>query len=793
MCFLLANGRRVACRFHAMADLLGPVDYYIFFGSLVLIMAVGLWAGRREESSSDYFLAGRDARWWGVAGSIFGSNVSANHLVGMMGVGFAFGFAQSHFEITAIAGLLMLCYLFLPVYRKLNIYTLSEYLGKRYDDRCRIAYAVIMLLVIVVIQMVPGFYIGSRSINILMAEDTGQKAVARAVVDSNGTVTGGLILNAGRGYMNDPVVKLPIPPNGQAAKVKAVVTKNPVGAIVIKDTGTGYTDAPVVTFSGNGNARAKAVVKEGRVAAIQIVNGGSGYTELPTVTISPSPNGKTAEAFSAVVDRGVSRIEVIHGGDGYSPEAAKRPPIKFTGGAKNPDLSPGDVNPTHYIIGILIMALITGTYTIFGGLKAVIITDVIQSVLMLVAGLVLAFFMFQEIGGWSAMVAMDAAGQDKLHLYNAADHPALPWSGVLTGLMVLHFYYWGTNQFIVQRALAARSDEEARMGIISAGFFKLLIPFFAIGCGIAAWYYYADKAQVVAQDAVFMELLGDLVAPVGFGLVGLIAAGVIGAILSSIDSMLNSGATIMTMDVYKRYINPDAPEKKLISTGRLWVLIFLIAAALLTIFTMDPNSEDSFFLQIASHQSKLVAGVVVAFLLGMCWKRATGAGGLAAIFCGVAFSYGLPYLYPHIASEAVIKTFGEKLNFMHSVFIAAVISFIVHIIVSLMTQPDKEKAEFTWEGLGLFQPGEFRYFVIKIGGSLAVYAMLAGAMLGGMLTPVFAGVAAAGWTMLMFMDSLVKGLLQSAAQGEARNPLKDDRLWAGLLAACAVFMMYYFK
>ena len=125
MCFLLAKERRVACRFHALADLLGPVDYFIFFGSLVLIMAVGLWAGRREESSSDYFLAGRDARWWGVAGSIFGSNVSANHLVGMMGVGFAFGFAQSHFEITAIAGLLMLCYLFLPVYRKLNIYTLS--------------------------------------------------------------------------------------------------------------------------------------------------------------------------------------------------------------------------------------------------------------------------------------------------------------------------------------------------------------------------------------------------------------------------------------------------------------------------------------------------------------------------------------------------------------------------------------------------------------------------------------------------------------------------------------------
>jgi len=775
-----------------MAELLGPVDYFIFFGSLVLIMAVGLWAGRREESSSDYFLAGRDARWWGVAGSIFGSNVSANHLVGMMGVGFAVGFAQSHFEITAIAGLLMLCYLFLPVYRKLNIYTLSEYLGKRYNDKCRMAYVVIMLLIIVVIQMVPGFYIGSRSINILLAEDSGQKAVARTVA-GNGTITSAVILNAGRGYENDPTVNLPKPREGRVAEARAVVAEQPVGAIVIKEAGSGYTKAPEVMLSGNGGAEVRAVVKGGRVSAIEIINGGSGYTTPPKVTIAPPANGKPAEAFSAVVDRGITRIEITDGGSGYDAKDDNNKAVVFEGGAATPSLSPGDVNPNHYIIGIIVMALITGTYTILGGLKAVIITDVIQSVLMLVAGLVLAFFMFQEIGGWSAMVAMDAAGQDKLHLYNAADHPALPWSGVLTGLMVLHFYYWGTNQFIVQRALAARSDAEARLGIISAGFFKLLIPFFAIGCGIAAWYYYADKAQVVAQDAVFMELLGDLVAPVGFGLVGLIAAGVIGAILSSIDSMLNSGATIMTMDVYKRYVNPDASEKKLISTGRWWVLIFLLAAAVLTIFTMDPNSEDSFFLQIATHQSKLVAGVVVAFVLGMCWKRATAAGGLAAILCGVVFSYSLPIAWPHIASDSLQATFGPQLNFMHSVFVAAVIALLAHVGVSLMTQPDNEKAKLTWEGLGLFAPGEFRYFAMKVIGSLAVYAALAGAMLGGLLAPVFAGTAAAGWTLLMFIDSLVKGLLQSAAKGEARNPLKDDRLWAGILAAVAVFMMYYFK
>ena len=147
-----------------MGDLFHAVDLAVFLIALVAVMAVGLLAGRGEtESSEQYFLAGRHIRWWGVAGSIYGSNVSANHLVGMLGLGFSIGFAQSHFELGAIFGLLMLCYGFLPVYRRLKIYTLSEYLGRRYDDRSRLSYAVIMVLIMAGVQMVPGLYIGARS------------------------------------------------------------------------------------------------------------------------------------------------------------------------------------------------------------------------------------------------------------------------------------------------------------------------------------------------------------------------------------------------------------------------------------------------------------------------------------------------------------------------------------------------------------------------------------------------------------------------------------------------------
>ena len=115
-------------------------DLLIFFGSLIAVMAVGLIASRKEETGEDFFLAGRSVRWWGVAGSIFGSNVSAAHLVGMLGIGFSIGFAQSHFELGAIAALMLLAYGFLPVYRQLGVTTLSGYLKLRYDGRSQTLY-----------------------------------------------------------------------------------------------------------------------------------------------------------------------------------------------------------------------------------------------------------------------------------------------------------------------------------------------------------------------------------------------------------------------------------------------------------------------------------------------------------------------------------------------------------------------------------------------------------------------------------------------------------------------------
>lgn len=610
-----------------MGELLTPIDIVIFFGSLLGVMGLGLWAGRKEDTSEEYFMAGRKTPWWGVAASIFGSNISANQFVGMMGLGFSIGFAQSNFEISAVAGLLVMCYAFLPIYRKLKVYTLSEYLERRYDSRCRLVYALIMVFVMVVIHTVPAFYIGSRSINIL-----------------------------------------------------------------------------------------------------------------------------------------------LQGG-------------------------PGEINFGWYTAGVLIMAVVCGSYTMLGGLKAVILTDAVQSVLMLFAGLMVAYLTFSqpEVGGWSGMVAQDIAGAEKLHLYRPSDDPALPWSGVLIGLIILHFNYWGTNQFIVQRAISAESDRAARTGIIAAGFLKLLIPFYSVGAGIAAYYLLAKREMDVAPDAVFTTLLAELVAPIGFGMLGIVAAGLMGAILSSIDSMMNSAATIVTFDVYKRYFRPDASEKQLIWVGRLCILLFVLSGTLISLFTIDPNSKDNFYLSLTSYQSKLVIGIVVAFLMGMLWQRTTPAGGLAALFGGIFFGFGLPIAYEQFAasSPSVVAVFGEKLNFMHTASFNFVLTTLVCVVVSLCTPRDPERSKFTWTGFEIFSGQMIKQFFATLGLTLGLYVVLGYALYREWITPLMTGVLAASWTLFVFVLAS-RGRLKRAGAPAFPNLLADDLFHAGALAATAVFMLCYF-
>jgi len=707
-----------------MGEVFQTLDIVFFFTALIGVMVIGLIAGRKEETSEDYFLAGRTIPWWGVAGSIYGSNVSANHMVGMMGVGFSIGFFQSHFELGAILGLMVLCYFFLPVYRRLGVYTLSEYLGKRYDDRSRVSYAIIMVIIMAVVQMVPGLYIGSRTICVLLGGDAVEEVAQPAAT--------------------------------QHAAVESADTTA---------SNTADDDAPA---------------SSGKVA---------GSTETaPTKT-----------------------------------------KVKFH----------------YYALFVILLAGISAAYTIFGGLKAVVWTDFMQSMLLLVAGIAIAILTFKELGGWGEMMRLDQAearNVQRMHVYLPSNNPDLPWTGVLTGLFAMHCFYWGTNQFIVQRALGARSDSDANLGIIAAGFLKLLIPFFAIAPGVAAFYLFRDKMpdRTISPDAVFPELVMYVI-PAGYGLVGIIGAGLIGAILSSIDSMMNSAATIVTMDIYQKYINPNATDKQLIRAGRISIIGFVLLATLLALFIMDPNSDKNFFLQIVNYQNYLTPGILVAFFMGMFWKRGTATGAFCAIIAGVVLSwaavevydsqYGMPRpFYDVLAGQTTVeeininklpdrytkmshdelrpvieglsskftsvsRTFGPSLNFFHRVVFVIPLSALLHIIVSMMTRPDEEKSRLNWTDVGGHRPSDLRNLVVQILGTIAIFAVLAVLMVYETITPGAASCLAGIVTFASFQRhiSLNRRTTVDDSGAESVVPLpSDDRFWASLLCSAAVFLHYFY-
>ncbi len=659
-----------------MGEIFTPLDLALFFAALIGAMIVGAIAGRKENTSEDYFLAGRGLPWWGVAGSIFGSNVSANHMVGMMGIGFSIGFAQSHFELGAIAGLMVLCYGFLPVYRKLRVYTLSEYLGRRYDNRSRVCYAVIMVVIMAIVQMVPGLYIGARTVCVLLGGD----ALVEVVHDVETSDSG---------------------PSG-----------------------------------------------------------------------SSDPGNSDADAGDTIAGIAPTRTQF-------------------------------NVNYRYYVGFVLALAIISASYTIFGGLKAVVWTDVIQSCLLLAAGLVVAGITFQRIGGWGAMMALDHApeGAGKMSLYLPMNHPELPWTGAFTGLMAMHCFYWGTNQFIVQRALGARSDAEGRAGIVFAGFLKLLIPFFAIGAGVAAFYLFRMERpnQTIAPDAAFSELV-KLVIPVGTGIIGLIAAGLIGAILSSIDSMMNSCATIITMDLYKPYINPQATDRQLIRFGRWSIVVLVSLAAAMAILVLNPNSDENFFLQIVDYQNYLTPGILVTFVLGMFWRRATATGSFVTILAGVFFSWFVKWGYNEVFGTIpwVADYFGTELNFFHRVVIVILLCAVIHVVVSLLTKPDVEKGRLVWTDLGGHTPHALARSFGMIAASIGVYALLGWAMVGDILSETVAGVVAGVWTGIAFAPAVMKSVRSRHDQTAGRTGttcilLTEDRFWAAILCSLAVFMLYHYR
>ena len=294
---------------------------------------------------------------------------------------------------------------------------------------------------------------------------------------------------------------------------------------------------------------------------------------------------------------------------------------------------------------VLFLALLAGIYSIYGGMKAVAITDVVQVIFLIGGGLVTAFIAVKTLGHGEGLFKgfsnLYETSRDHFHLIIDSSNPAykdLPGiSVIIGGLWVANLYYWGCNQYIIQRSLAAKSLGEAQKGMQFAGLLKLLIPLIVVIPGIVV---YAMGVKLGKSDEAYPWLLSHIIPT---GVKGLAFAALIAAIVGSLASMLNSIATIFTMDIYKPYIEKKANEGKLVTVGRLSSFVAIIIAIIITPML---TSLDQAFQYIQEFTGFISPGALAIFLTGFFYKKATPNGALLAAIGTFVFSAILKFVFP---------------------------------------------------------------------------------------------------------------------------------------------------
>ncbi|MDP8245174.1 MAG: solute:sodium symporter family transporter [Candidatus Hinthialibacter antarcticus] len=300
--------------------------------------------------------------------------------------------------------------------------------------------------------------------------------------------------------------------------------------------------------------------------------------------------------------------------------------VLYSGGLTLATIFDLDLTLSVWIIGMLAVM-----YSAWGGLKAVAWADVFLGSALLLGGCVTLWLGLREVGGLGQFMQDNA---DKLHMVWPSDHPDLPWTGIVAGMWIPTLYYCGLNQFIVQRTLAAKSLKEGQLGIVFAASLWLLVPFAIVVPGIISYQLYG--AQLETPDQAYPMLIRNLVPD---GMRGLMFAAIAGAVVSSLASMLNSASTIFTMDLYKRYVGPDAAQKTLVTIGRVMTLAFVVVGCVLAPYLADPRFEGVFnFIQ--EFQGYVSPGVLAAFVFGFAVKKAPPLAGVTALLLSAPL-YGL--------------------------------------------------------------------------------------------------------------------------------------------------------
>ena len=358
------------------------------------------------------------------------------------------------------------------------------------------------------------------------------------------------------------------------------------------------------------------------------------------------------------------------------------------------------------------LVILTALYTIFGGMKSVLYTSILQTPILLLGSLIILVLGFKELGGWDEMMRICGAatvndyGNTMTELIRSNNDPNFPWLGALIGSAIIGFWYWCTDQFIVQRVLSGKNEKEARRGTIFGAYLKLLPVFLFLIPGMIAFALHQKYLGTGGEgflpmlangnanaDAAFPTLVAKLLPA---GVKGLVVCGILAALMSSLASLFNSSAMLFTIDFYKRF-KPNTSEKKLVGIGQM-ATVAIVILGILWIPIMR-SVGDVLYTYLQDVQSVLAPGIAAAFLLGICWKRTSAQGGMWGLIAGMIIGLtrlGAKVYYSNVGdvSSSTFKYLFYDMNWLFFCGWMFLFCIVVVIAVSMFTAaPSAEKIQ----------------------------------------------------------------------------------------------------
>ena len=353
------------------------------------------------------------------------------------------------------------------------------------------------------------------------------------------------------------------------------------------------------------------------------------------------------------------------------------------------------------------LVLITALYTIFGGMKSVLYTSILQTPILLLGSAIIVVLGLQELGGWDRMMEITSSvqvndyGDSMANLIRSNNDPDFPWLGALIGSSIIGFWYWCTDQYIVQRVLSGKNLKESRRGTIFGAYLKLLPVFLFLIPGMIAFSIHYQSISgggegflpfldngVANADAAFPTLVAKLLPA---GVKGLVVCGILAALMSSLASLFNSSAMLFTIDFYKK-LRPETPEKKLVTIGQMATLVIVILGILW--IPIMRSVGDVLYTYLQDVQSVLAPGIAAAFLLGITWKRTSAKGGMWGLISGLIVGLtrlGAKVYYSNLeaADDSLFKYLFYDLNWLYFCGWMFLFCILVVVFVSLATEAPK--------------------------------------------------------------------------------------------------------